>query len=269
MQIVILPDADQVADYAAHTVVDQIDAKPDSVLGLATGSTPGATYDRLIQLCQAGRVSFRAVRTFNLDEYLGLPPDHPQSYRYFMDRALFRHIDIRPESTHVPDGLADDPQQACDAYERDLRAAGGIDLQLLGLGRNGHIGFNEPTSSLASRTRVKTLAPATVRDNARFFDADEFQPELSITMGIGTIMEARAVMLLATGEHKAEAVARMVEGAVSAACPASVLQFHPRTLVVVDEAAGQSLALKEFYQYTEQQAQRLAEQARGRSQHPE
>ena len=262
MQIVILPDADQVAEYAANAFVRQINHKLYSVLGLATGSTPLATYERLIQRYQAGKVSFRAVQTFNLDEYLGLVPDHPQSYRYFMNQAFFDHIDVRPENTHVPDGLAVDPQAACEAFERRLQAAGGIDLQLLGLGRNGHIGFNEPTSSLASRTRVKTLAPATVRDNARFFEPTEFQPELSLTMGIGTIMESRSVMLLATGEHKADAVARMVEGAVSAACPASVLQFHPHTRVVVDEAAAQSLALKAFYQHTEHQAQRLEAQAR-------
>lgn len=262
MQVVILPDENHVAEYAADVIVRQIQIKPDSTLGLATGSTPQSTYARLIQRYFAGHVRFRAVQTFNLDEYLGLAPNHPQSYRYFMDEVLFRHIDIAPENTHVPNGLAIDPKKACAAYEQSIKAAGGIDLQLLGLGRNGHIGFNEPTSSLASRTRVKTLTPATVKDNARFFKANEFQPQLSVTMGIGTIMEASFVMLLATGEHKANAVARMIEGAVSAACPASALQFHPKTVVVVDEAAAKTLALKEFYQYTEQQEERLKTQTK-------
>ncbi|MFC3854123.1 glucosamine-6-phosphate deaminase [Salinispirillum marinum] len=257
MKVIILPDAQAVAEYAATQIQQQIARRADSVLGLATGSTPLHTYAQLIERVRRGKLSFRAVRTFNLDEYLGLAADHPQSYRSFMDQHLFSHIDINRENTYVPDGMATDPQQACADYELAIRAAGGIDLQLLGLGRNGHIGFNEPSSSLGSRTRIKTLTSATIADNARFFHADEFQPHLSITMGIGTILEARQITLLATGESKAPAVQAMIEGAISAACPASILQMHPNVTVVIDEAAAQQLKMRDFYQHIEQENQRL------------
>ena len=257
MKVIILPDAQAVAEYAAVQIQQQIARRADSVLGLATGSTPLHTYAQLIERVRRGELSFRAVRTFNLDEYLGLAADHPQSYRSFMDQHLFSHIDINRENTYVPDGMAADPQQACADYELAIRAAGGIDLQLLGLGRNGHIGFNEPSSSLGSRTRIKTLTAATIADNARFFRPDEFQPHLSITMGIGTILEARQITLLATGESKGPAVQAMIEGAISAACPASILQMHPNVTVVIDEAAAQQLTMRDFYQHIEQENQRL------------
>lgn len=258
MQVIIVRTAEDVAAKAADIIVSQLARKPESVLGLATGSTPVATYGCLIDRCKRGEVSFSACHTVNLDEYLGLPSTHRQSYRSFMNEKLFSHIDIRPECTHIPDGQAPDPEAECQRYESTIAALGGVDLQLLGIGRNGHIGFNEPTSSLASRTRVKTLTPDTVAANARFFAADEFQPRLAITMGIGTIMEADEILLLATGNAKSEAVANMIEGPVSAACPASALQFHPRVSVVLDEEAASGLALRDFYHYTEQQAQRLA-----------
>lgn len=257
MQVVIKPDAAAVAEYGAAIFIHQITQKPASVLGLATGSTPLALYQQLIAACRAGALSFQQVKTFNLDEYLGLCADHPQSYRYFMQQHLFKHIDIRPENTAVPDGAAADPLQACHDYEQHISAAGGIDLQLLGLGRNGHIGFNEPSSGLRSRTRIKTLTAATIADNARFFMPDEYQPHLSITMGIGTILDARKVLLLATGAAKAEAVKAMVEGPLTAACPASALQLHQHAVVVIDEAAAGQLADIEFYKHIERENEAL------------
>ena len=167
----------------------------------------------------------QALRHLILDEYLGLDGEHPQSYRYFMQKNLFDHIDIPIESTHVPDGTTNDPAEACQQYEKDIELNGGIDIQLLGIGRNGHIGFNEPSSSLTSRTRVKTLTQATIEDNARFFEADETQPSLSLTMGIGTIMDSSQIVLIATGESKADAIRATVEGALTASCPASILQM--------------------------------------------
>lgn len=253
MQVVIQPDAAAVAAYGARIFIRQVQRKPSSVLGLATGSTPLALYQQLIAACQAGQLSFQHVKTFNLDEYLGLTADHPQSYRYFMQQQLFNHIDILPENTAVPAGDAADPLQACVDYEQCIEAAGGIDLQLLGLGRNGHIGFNEPSSGLRSRTRIKTLTAATIADNARFFRPDEYQPHLSITMGIGTILAARKVVLLATGQAKASAVKAMIEGPLTAACPASALQLHQHAVVVVDEAAASELHDVAFYKHIERE----------------
>lgn len=257
MQIVILDTPEQVANYGADRFADQLNNKPDSVLGLATGSTPIALYSALIARVQRGELSFAKARTFNLDEYLGLAGTHPQSYRYFMNEHLFRHLDIDLANTAVPDGATEEPLAACDAYEAAIETAGGIDLQLLGIGRNGHIGFNEPSSSLASRTRVKTLTPDTVKANQRFFEDGEFQPHLSITMGIGTIMEARQILLLATGESKAAAVRATVEGPLAARCPASILQMHPKATLVLDRAAASQLEDVAFYQYIEQENQRL------------
>jgi glucosamine-6-phosphate deaminase len=257
MKVVILENADAVASYGADIFAKQLRTKPNSVLGLATGSTPVTLYDCLISACRNGEISFREAITFNLDEYLGLDGSHPQSYRYFMNDRLFNHVDIRPENTHVPNGLADDPLAACADYEVAIGAQGGIDIQLLGIGRNGHIGFNEPASSLSSRTRVKTLTRATIEDNSRFFTDGEYQPHLAITMGIGTIMEARRVVLLATGTSKADAVKAMVEGPLSASCPASVLQMHPAATIIIDEAAAGGLADKEFYKHIERENQQL------------
>lgn len=259
MQVVIVKTATEVAQFAADRVAAQLQRKPDSVLGLATGATPVATYELLIEQYRQGRLSFAGCHTCNLDEYLGLGPEHPQSYHRFMQDKLFNHIDVLPEQTHLPDGLAADPEAECQRYENLIRQLGGVDLQLLGIGRNGHIGFNEPMSSLGSRTRIKTLTPDTVEANARYFRPDEFQPQLALTMGIGTIMEARQVLLLATGEAKADAVAAMVEGPVAARCPASALQFHPTACVVLDEAAAAGLTRKSFYQYVEAQARALAQ----------
>lgn len=259
MQIVILKNAEEVAQYGAQIFIDQINQKQDSVLGLATGSTPVALYQELIKANQNNEVSFKQVTSFNLDEYLGLKGDHPQSYRHFMNEQLFNHVDINKETTFVPPGDAENPITACKVYENKITKSGGIDVQLLGIGRNGHIGFNEPSSSLASRTRVKTLTKETIDDNARFFAEDEFQPHLSITMGIGTILEAKKVVLLATGDNKADAIRDMCEGALSAVCPASALQLHQDAVIVIDEAAASKLENAELYKHIEAENQKLQE----------
>ncbi|WP_394205241.1 glucosamine-6-phosphate deaminase [Shewanella waksmanii] len=260
MQIVILKNSAEVAEYGANIFIKQLQEKANSVLGLATGSTPVALYQKLIEATQAGAISFKDVTTFNLDEYLGLAGTHPQSYRYFMNEQLFDHVDIDKSHTHVPPGDAADPVAACEGYEQQISDAGGIDIQLLGIGRNGHIGFNEPSSGLMSRTRVKTLTKATIDDNARFFAADEYQPHLSITMGIGTILDAKKVVLLATGENKADAILATVEGALTASCPASALQLHRDAVLVIDEAAASKLSDCEFYKHIENENQKLQAQ---------
>lgn len=262
MKVVILPSEHQVADYAADLIQAQLSAKPDAVLGLATGSTPVALYQELIRRHEAGVLSFFAVSTYNLDEYLGLDPAHPQSYRSFMQDKLFDHVDIKPQNTHLPPNDEAGALTAGERYEAQIRQAGGIDLQVLGIGRNGHIGFNEPTSSLASRTRVKSLTETTVTDNKRFFSPDEFQPYLAVTMGIQTILDTHSVVLLATGEGKARAVRDMIEGPLSAMCPASALQMHPKATVVLDQAAASELALQDYYLFVEDQNQALIRQAR-------
>ncbi|ARN75101.1 glucosamine-6-phosphate deaminase [Oceanicoccus sagamiensis] len=257
MKVVILENPEAVAAYGTEMFKSQLKSKPDSVLGLATGSTPLALYQQLISANKNREISFKEVSTFNLDEYLGLAGDHPQSYRHFMNDNLFRHIDINIDNTHVPDGAAEDPLSAGNNYEQLIKAKGGIDIQLLGIGRNGHVGFNEPSSCLASRTRVKTLTQATIDDNARFFSADEYQPHLSITMGIGTIMESKHVILLATGASKAEAIKATVEGPLSASCPASALQMHLSTTLIIDDAAATQLRDIEFYKHIERENQAL------------
>ncbi|MEH6579316.1 MAG: glucosamine-6-phosphate deaminase [Amphritea sp.] len=246
MQVIIARSAQEVAQLGADYYARLLEKKHHAVLGLATGGTPVALYNELIQRCTNNELSFRDVRTFNLDEYVGLDPSHPQSYRYFMNKHLFDHVDIVTGNTHVPDGMAD-PELAAKRYEELIQDLGGIDLQVLGIGSNGHIGFNEPSSSLSSRTRIKTLMPETVSDNSRFFAADEFQPSLAITMGIGTILDARKVLLLATGAAKADAVQAMVEGPLAARCPASALQMHSDVVVIVDEEAAANLSQREYY----------------------
>lgn len=249
MEIIIQPHAAAASRIAADLVARQVHAKPASVLGLATGSTPLPLYAELVRLAHAGQLDFSRVTTFNLDEYLGLAPDHPQSYHRFMEVNLFGRLPVRPRATHLPDGLAADVPACCRAYENAIRAAGGIDLQILGIGTDGHVGFNEPTSSLASRTRIKTLTAETLRDNARFFAAPADQPHHVITMGIGTIMDSRCCLLLACGDRKAEAVARAVEGPVTALVPASALQMHPCAKLFLDEAAASRLQKADYYRW--------------------
>ncbi len=249
MEIIILPTEKEVAKRCADLVEAQIRTFPDTILGLATGSSPLGLYRELILRHQVHGLSFSEVRTFNLDEYVGIPADHPQSYRTFMNLNLFDGLDIDKANTHVPDGTMENPMDAGPAFEQKIADAGGIDLQVLGIGTDGHIGFNEPTSSIRSRTRLKTLTKQTVEDNSRFFGPDEFQPKLAITMGIGTILETRRILLVASGENKAEAVRDMIEGPVSSFCPASALQMHERVSVVLDEAAAQNLNYQEYYRH--------------------
>ena len=241
MLVIIKDDYEAVSAEAARLVVDRMHKKPNLVLGLATGSTPLGLYTELIRLHQEERLDFSKLTTFNLDEYVGLPRDHPESYRLFMEKNLFHGINLDPRFVHVPDGLATDIEDHCVWYEEQIRAAGGLDLQVLGIGANGHIAFNEPGSSLGSRTRVKTLTAKTRQDNARFFGTLEDVPRFALTMGVGTIMEARELLLLASGEGKADAIAASVEGPITAMVPASIVQMHPRAFLVVDRPAASKL----------------------------
>lgn len=264
MDIIIRNDHDAMSEYAANIVAQQIRSKPDSVLGLATGRTPLATYRQLIGMHQAEGLDFSQIKTFNLDEYLrvGIDLNKPyaqdQSYARFMYEELFRHINIRPENTHIPDGLTDNPREYCVRYEETIRQAGGIDLQLLGLGCDGHWGFNEPGSSLHSRTNVVALTKQTLDDNyAAFYrQADierEQMPHFAITMGVGTILEAKSILMLVSGAKKADITARCLEGPVTSQVTASAIQlFRGDITVVLDEAAATKLAAVEHYRHVEQ-----------------
>ena len=247
MEVIIQPNAGDCAAMGARIIGKLMKSKADAVLGLATGSTPLPLYGELIRMNRSGEIDFSGVTSFNLDEYIGLPGDHPCSYRYFMEKELFKDINIEADQAHVPDGLAIDVSEQCSAYEESIRACGGIDLQILGLGSDGHIGFNEPGSSLGSRTRIKTLTGKTREDNARFFDSIEEVPRHCITMGVATIMECREILLFAFGEAKAEIIARAVEGPVSAMVPASALQMHQKVKILIDEAAASRLEHADYY----------------------
>jgi glucosamine-6-phosphate deaminase len=250
MEIIIKPDAAEASNAAARVVARLIHEKPNAVIGLATGGTPLAMYRELIRMHREEGLDFSRVTTFNLDEYVGLPTEHPQSYHHFMWSEFFQHININPENVHIPDGMSGNIPLSCTAYEKSICGAGGIDLQVLGIGSDGHIGFNEPTSSLASRTRIKTLTQQTRRDNARFFGGNEsLVPKHCITMGIGTIMDARRIVTLAFGAQKADAVAAMVEGPVAAVMPASILQHHPTAKLFLDSAAASKLQRADYYHW--------------------
>lgn len=260
MEVVILDNADSVAAYGATIMVELVRSKRNAVLGLATGSTPVALYRELGRRYREGDISFKEVITFNLDEYFDIKLGDPQSYRSYMNREFFSLIDIDLDNTHLPDNrYGAHPNRIGAGYERAIREAGGVDLQLLGIGANGHIGFNEPTSSLVSRTRIKTLTKKTLVDNNRFFGKEEKQPHLAITMGIGSIMDSRQIMLLATGNRKAGAIRNTIEGPVSAMCPASILQFHKQAVVIIDEAAAAELEHGEYYKWVYRQQQSLME----------
>jgi glucosamine-6-phosphate deaminase len=249
MEIVILGSSKQIGKLAADAIEDLVRHKPNAVLGLATGSSPLPVYDELADRHEGG-LDFSQASAFTLDEYVGLPAGHPESYREVIRREFTNRVNIAPENVHGPDGTAQDVPAACQAYEEAIAAAGGVDLQLLGVGTDGHLAFNEPGSSFASRTRIKSLIEQTRRDNARFFNSLAEVPHHVLTQGLGTIMEARHVILLATGAQKAQAVRDFVEGPVSAICPASVLQFHPHATVLLDEAAASALKLADFYRHT-------------------
>lgn len=249
MLVLLKSDYEELSREAARIVANTIGSKPNAVLGLATGSTTLGMYKELVTLHTDQGLDFSKATTFNLDEYLGLAADHPQSFHFFMHNHFFDHVNVRPENVHIPDGtISGNYEEYCAAYERAIRSARGIDLQVLGIGRNGHIGFNEPTSSFGSRTRVKVLTTETIEDNRRSFSPGDIVPECAITMGIGTILEARKILLLATGSAKAEAVANAIEGPITSSVTASCLQLHEDVTFVVDEAAGEQLKQRDYYQ---------------------
>ena len=241
MEVVIFETYEEMSKCAARMIADRIKAKPNLVLGLATGSTPVGTYRELIRLHKEEGVDFSQVVTFNLDEYLGLSGDHDQSYRYFMDTNLFNHINVDKANTHVPDGTAEDPEEFCRQYEEAIRAAGGIDFQVLGIGGNGHIAFNEPGSPPDSRTRVVDLDEETIEANSRFFASSDEVPRQALSMGMATILEAKEIALLANKANKADAIAKSVEGPVTEQVPASLLREHPKTTFLVEKEAAAKL----------------------------
>jgi glucosamine-6-phosphate deaminase len=248
MLVLLNSNYEELSREAARIVAGAVRNKPNATLGLATGSTTVGMYKELVRLHREQGLDFSKVVTFNLDEYLGLAAEHPQSFHCFMQENFFAHVNVTPGNMHIPDGRIDgDYEEYCAAYERAIREAGGIDLQVLGIGRNGHVGFNEPTSSFGSRTRLKVLTNETIEDNRKFFGAGEEMPVCAITMGIGTILEAKKILLLATGAAKAETVAEAIEGPITASVTASCLQLHPDVTFVIDEAAGERLKQRDYY----------------------
>lgn len=236
---IIVGSEQEIAEKIAWQYVELLRQKPDAVLGLATGSTPLRLYRQLVKLCSEGEISFKRVRSFNLDEYIGLNEGHEQSYRYFINHNLFEGIDIDPANTRVPNGM---DTKNCESYDDEIIAAGGIDLQLLGIGIDGHIGFNEPGTPFESRTHVVELEQSTRLANSRFFSSLDEVPTHAVTMGIQTVMNARRIILMATGESKAKIVKAFIEGPVCEEVPASVLRLHPRATVYLDEKAASLLA---------------------------
>ena len=238
MKLLIEESYEDMSRRAADVIAEVVVEKPNCVLGLATGSTPIGLYADLVSDCKEGKISFKDVSTYNLDEYRGLAGDHDQSYRYFMNVNLFDHVDIDKAATHVPDGACEDADAACAAYEEAIEAAGGVDIQLLGLGHNGHIGFNEPCDEFPKATHCVTLTESTIQANSRLFDSIDEVPREAYTMGIGTIMKAKKILVVANGEGKADIVRRAFFGLVTPEVHASILQFHPDVTVIVDAAAG-------------------------------
>jgi glucosamine-6-phosphate deaminase len=249
MEVVVLPTYEEMSKAAAAVVADVLNAKPNAVLGMATGSTPLGLYQELVRMHRAGQLDFAQVTTFNLDEYVGLPTTNSQSYHYFMHENFFKHVNIAPGNIYIPSGTTSNYQAFCEWYEKRIEECGGIDVQILGIGSDGHIAFNEPGSSLSSRTRLKTLARPTIEDNARFFERSEDVPIYAITMGVGTILEARTLVLAANGKNKADAVAQMVEGPVTSMITASALQLHPSAKVFLDEPAASKLKMRDYYDW--------------------
>jgi len=247
MEVVIRPNAGAASDLVARAIVMELRANPRLVLGLATGNTMEAVYTRLVQLHVEESVDFSSCRTFNLDEYVGLAVNHVNSYRHYMNNRLFLKVNIDLQKTHLPDGMAQDLVAECASYERLIAANGGIDLQLLGIGQNGHLGFNEPLSAFRSRTRVEMLSPVTRVQNAPLFSRPELMPQRAITMGVGSILDCRRCILLAVGEEKAAIVAKAVEGPITSMISATALQLHPECTLVLDEAAASQLDGADYY----------------------
>jgi glucosamine-6-phosphate deaminase len=238
MKVIIASDYEEMSRIAADFIVESINSKPNSVLGLATGSTPIGMYKKLIEYYEKEKVDFSQVVSFNLDEYIGLQGDHPQSYRYFMDKNFFNNININKANTHVPSGISKDFKEECICYEKSIEEAGGIDIQVLGIGNNGHIGFNEPADELKVNTHITNLTKETIEANSRFFNNICEVPTAAITMGVGAIMKAKRIILLASGKAKADIIVRLVEGKIDTYIPASLLQVHQDVTVIVDEEAG-------------------------------
>ena len=249
MEVIVQRDYPQMSRVAAQIVAELLNTKPSAVLGMATGSTPLGLYQELVRLHKKEQLDFSRVTTFNLDEYVGLPMNHPQSYHHFMHEHFFRHVNIPPHNINIPSGTTSNYPAFCEWYEQRIRECGGIDLQILGIGTDGHIAFNEPTSSLSSRTRLKTLSKQTIDDNARFFDRREDVPVYAITMGVGTILDARKLLLVASGTTKSKAVAQAVEGPVTSLVTASAIQLHRDAIVIVDEEAAAGLTMREYYEF--------------------
>ncbi len=249
MQVIIQPTSNQAINLVAYIISKNLIRKPHLVLGLATGRTMVPLYNRLVEMHQEESLDFSLAVTFNLDEYIGIPPEHPGSYHYFMYHNLFKHINIDLRNTHIPNGMAKDISKECREYEEKIKDFGGIDLQLLSIGISGHIGFNEPLSSMFSRTREKALSPATLEQNKHLFPNPEEMPKRAITMGVGTILEASQCVVLVTGRHKSKILAKSVEGPFSAMVSATALQLHPNCVFVADEEAASELTQKEYYQW--------------------
>jgi glucosamine-6-phosphate deaminase len=257
MEVIIKSNYDEICGEAARILRQEWQKKKNLVLGLATGATPLGVYRKIIDMNQKKEIDLADAIAFSLDEYLGLEEDHPQSFAYYMKENFLKHVNIKKENIFHLEGKPADIETHCQEYEEKIISHGGIDIQILGIGRNGHIGFNEPGSSLSSRTRVKTLAEETVNDNARFFKNEHDVPRFCLTMGIGTVMEARMIILLASSKNKSEAVYQCVEGPVTASLPASVLQLHPRVKILVDEDASSSLTRKDYYKWVYQNKERV------------
>lgn len=249
MEIVIRPTAEAANDFIARIIANELRAKPNLVLGLATGKTMEAVYAKLVRMHREEKLDFAKCHTFNLDEYVGLPGSHRNSYRHYMNHNLFLNVNIDLANTHLPNGAVADVEAECVRYENLIEQCGGIDLQLLGIGLSGHLGFNEPASSLRSRTRIKVLSPVTLAQNGGLFPTPEEMPRHAITMGVGTILDSRRALFLATGEEKAGIVAKAIEGPVTSMISATALQFHPQCTVVLDEAAASRLEETDYYRW--------------------
>ena len=246
MRIIVCENYEEVSKKAAQMILSQVTLKPNSVLGLATGSTPIGMYENLVKFNKKGDIDFSEVRTFNLDEYYNLPKNNTQSYHYFMHKNLFDHININPANVHIPNGMTDDVNAECKRYDELIKEADGVDIQVLGIGNNAHIGFNEPTISFEKGTHLVELEESTIEANSRFFDNIGDVPKKAITMGIGSIFKSRKIMLIATGENKAEAIYNTVYGKVVPEVPASILQFHSDIVLILDKEAAKLLKEEDY-----------------------
>jgi len=249
MEVIIRPSAESAAELTARLIQKAIMEKPELVLGLATGHTMEKVYDKLVEIHKSEGLDFSLCTTFNLDEYIGITHRNKSSYWFYMNKHLFTRINIDLRNTHLPNGMAEDYTAESEKYEQMIKEVEGIDFQLLGIGKSGHIGFNEPLSALQSRTREKALSPVTIKQNSKYFDPPESMPKRAFTMGIGTILDAKRIVLLATGKKKAEIIAKAVEGPVTSMISATALQLHPKTTVIVDEDAASNLKEQEYYRW--------------------